>query len=140
MDTVYGTCVVLRRCGILFFGSSGSGKSDLALRLIGIGGQLVGDDQVYVWQKNGFLWAKPVTPLQGKLEVRGVGIVHMPYKKRAKLHMVVRLAKHVARLPKPKKQTVCGVAVPCWHLRPFEPSALDKIRLLAQKVLARGIL
>jgi HPr kinase/phosphorylase len=31
---VHGTCLVIGGCGVLILGASGSGKSDLALRLI----------------------------------------------------------------------------------------------------------
>ena len=43
---VHGTSVSIDGDGVLFRGPSGSGKSDLALRVIYHGGQLVADDQV----------------------------------------------------------------------------------------------
>ena len=48
MLLVHGTCVDLDGRGILLRGPSGSGKSDLALRLIDSGARLVADDQVVV--------------------------------------------------------------------------------------------
>ncbi|MBN8532408.1 MAG: aldolase, partial [Alphaproteobacteria bacterium] len=44
----YGTAVAIGDRAVLLRGASGAGKSDLALRLIDEGAQLVADDQVYV--------------------------------------------------------------------------------------------
>ncbi|MEC8006219.1 MAG: serine/threonine protein kinase, partial [Pseudomonadota bacterium] len=46
MERVHGTCVAIDGAGVLLRGPSGSGKSDLALRLIDGGATLVGDDQL----------------------------------------------------------------------------------------------
>ena len=54
----------------------GAGKSDLALRLIGAGWRLVADDYVHVWRlgRRRSTAAAP-TPIAGRIEARGLGIV-----------------------------------------------------------------
>ena len=42
--TVHSTSVVIEDSGVLIIGKSGSGKSDLALRLIDSGAMLISDD------------------------------------------------------------------------------------------------
>ena len=44
MNTIHATCVAIEGRGVLIVGPSGSGKSDLALRLIDRGAALVADD------------------------------------------------------------------------------------------------
>jgi serine kinase of HPr protein (carbohydrate metabolism regulator) len=43
-DTIHATTVAIAGRGVMIEGQSGSGKSDLALRLIDRGGRLVSDD------------------------------------------------------------------------------------------------
>ena len=93
-----------------------------------------------VWETNGRVWAKAVKPLHGQLEVRGIGIVRVPAVRRARVNLLVDLIPQssrlprLSRLPKPKTEKLCGVAVPRWRLAPFEASALDKLRLLVQRL------
>ena len=58
---VHGTCVALGTKGVLLLGSSGSGKSDLALRLIHDGATLVADDRVVLSVKGDKLAASAPT-------------------------------------------------------------------------------
>src|ERR1700733_4175358 len=95
---IHGTCVARDGAGVLILGPSGAGKSDLALRLLGRGFDLVADDQVDI--VNGL----PPAPdaLAGILEVRGVGIVRLPFSRDVKLKLVVDLADRTERLPYPE--------------------------------------
>ncbi len=45
MEQVHGTCVEVEGTAVLLRGPPGSGKSDLALRLIESGARLVADDR-----------------------------------------------------------------------------------------------
>jgi len=96
---IHATCVVYKRRGILIVGKSGSGKSDLALRLIALGARLVADDRADLAVRNGALVATPPKIIAGLLEVRGVGIVETPHAASARIALVVDLSGSVERLP-----------------------------------------
>jgi serine kinase of HPr protein (carbohydrate metabolism regulator) len=60
MIMVHGTTVALEGEGVLLRGPSGSGKSDLALRLIDGGARLVADDQTELTRTaNGLIARSP---------------------------------------------------------------------------------
>lgn len=127
---VHGTCVALAAAGVLLRGPSGSGKSDLALRLIGLGAKLVADDQVELALERGAVIATAPATLAGRIEIRGLGIVTVPTRRRARIRLVVDLvaARAVPRLPDPTSCSLLGVAIPHIRLAPFEASAPLKVR------------
>ncbi len=139
-ELVHGTCVALGRRAALLRGRPGSGKSDLALRFISLPGEgefqplLVADDQVFVAPSgNGRLLASPPATIAGKIEVRGIGIVEVPFCAEAQLVLVCDLVdeRDVSRMPPhPWERTViAGVPVPALKLAPFEPSTPLKLKL-----------
>ncbi len=94
---------------------------------------LVADDQVWVAaDENGTLIASPPPALAGKIEVRGIGIVEMPFLRQVALHLVCDLveAKDVPRMaPEPWERTeIAGIALPALKLAPFEASAPLKLK------------
>ena len=127
---VHASCVVWKRKGILILGRPGSGKSDLALRLImEHGARLVADDRVNLSAQKGKIKAAAPTILDGLLEVRGVGIIRLP-SAAADLHLAVRLAEsreQIERLPQWGCYEFGGVKLPQIDLWPFEASAPSKI-------------
>ncbi len=127
---LHATCVLLDDMGVLLRGLSGSGKSDLALRLIDGGALLVADDRVDIARDQGDLWAKPPEALAGKLEVRGLGIVAMPFYPKAPVRLIVDLVadRAVDRLPLDLSVLVLDIAIPGLRLDPFAASAPAKIR------------
>ncbi len=131
MATVHGTCIEVDGVGVLLRGPSGSGKSDLALRLIDSGALLVSDDQVVVENSAGRLLASAPETIAGLLEVRGVGLMTMPSAAESPLGLVVDLAPagHVPRLPEPATVDLEGTSLPMLRLDPFEVSAPAKLRL-----------
>ena len=64
---VHATCIAVDGLGVLLRGPSGSGKSDLALRLIDGGAMLIADDQVVLEAIGGVLFARPPDILAGKI-------------------------------------------------------------------------
>lgn len=107
---IHGSCVLLgaagkqfgapEDAGVLFLGESGSGKSELALRLIERGAILVADDRVELSIRSGRLCASPPARLAGLIEVRQVGIIAMHHASLATILLVARLSDGaIARLP-----------------------------------------
>jgi HPr kinase/phosphorylase len=146
---VYGTCVALGRVAAMLQGPSGSGKSDLALRFVmdlppGADAALVSDDQVLIERQGDRLIACPPETIAGKIEVRGVGIIAMPFRRSADLRLLVRLSAPAAvpRLPEFSSETaeLCGLHLPMLALAPFEASAPLKLRLALEKVAETGLL
>ena len=95
---LHASCAARAGQGVLLLGQPGSGKSDLLLRLIDRGYELVADDQV---ELNGIV-ASPPAALAGLLEVRGLGIVRRAYRAEVSLALVVALGRP-ERLPMPQR-------------------------------------
>jgi HPr kinase/phosphorylase len=112
-ENVHGTAVLIGATGALIRGESGSGKSRLACALIARGARLVADDRVIVSQCHGRLVAGGPAAIAGRLEVRGSGLVAVPFERWAVLRLVVDLAdgQAIERLPEePELWTeLCGV-------------------------------
>ncbi len=129
---LHATCVAIAGRGVLLRGPSGSGKSDLALRLIDqyTDAILVADDQADIMAQNGALYASPPPRIAGLLEVRGVGIVQMAHRERVRLYLLADLAPtgDIQRLPEPAYEEILGVRVARIALAPFEVSATAKLR------------
>ena len=96
---VHASCVAIGRRGVLLIGKSGSGKSDLALRLIDEGAGLVADDRTLLTVTGGRLRARAPQSIKGLLEIRGLGIVALPARAGVEITLVVRLGREGARLP-----------------------------------------
>ena len=134
--TIHATAVAVAGHAVLLVGPPGSGKSDLALRLIDRGAVLVADDRVIVARDRHRVTASPPSTLAGLIEVRGVGIVAAPHVAGVTVALVVDLAEPPARLPEPATRDLAGVAVPCVALAAFEASAPVKVEQALARVLA----
>ena len=126
---IHATCVAIGGIGVLLRGPSGAGKSDLALRLIDRGAVLVGDDYVHVTAQDGVLSAYVPKTIAGRMEVRGVGIVTLPYQPEAPVGLVVDLGEE-DRLPEPAQAVIAGIALPLFRLNPFPATTPIKAELL----------
>jgi len=136
-ETVHATAVAIGGAGVLIRGSSGQGKSDLALRLIDRGAILVSDDQVDIVRKGRDLLLSPPPPLAGKLEIRSLGIWEQEYLSEAPLKLIVDLKPHPERLPLDRQVMILlGIKVPTCTLNAMESSAAIKaewaLRLIMQ--------
>jgi HPr kinase/phosphorylase len=120
---LHANCVERGGAGVLLFGSSGSGKSDLTLRLLENGFSLVADDRVDI--SDGV--ARPPEALAGLLEVRGLGILRMRFTPSASIRLAIELAAPAARLPAPRVHPMLGV--PFVAVNPKAPSATSRVAL-----------
>ncbi len=136
---LHATAVAIDGEAILLRGPPGSGKSDLALRLIDGGAQLVADDQTVLRRAGDRVLASAPPAICGLLEVRGVGIVRVEATDQAPLVLIADLilSGGVERMPERRVETILGLSVPVTDLAPFEASAPAKLRLL-RRALAAG--
>jgi len=153
---VHATCVAVGGHGVLIRGKPGSGKSELALRLIdapGYGsgndiwtGVLVADDQTHILLRDGKLFASPPPALAGLLELRGQGILTLPQRSPVAVALVVDLmADHeIERMPEDHEMTteLAGIALPRIQLDQAQPAAPAIVRTILTarlKLLPRGL-
>jgi HPr kinase/phosphorylase len=139
---VHATAVAIGGSALLLRGPSGSGKSDLALRLIDAGGQLVADDQTRLWRDGDAILTSAPEPIAGLIEARGVGILRLDPLSIAPLALIVDLVapERVERLPEPSSETIFGLAIPLVAIAPFEASASIKLRLALTMIADGGII
>ena len=111
--TIYASAVLVGTRAVLIQGPSGSGKSRLALDLIGAARsgtlpfcRLIADDRADVEAVHGRLLVRPAATLAGLIEVRGLGIRRLPYEPVAVAGFLVDLAAADAgRMPEPAAQS-----------------------------------
>jgi len=129
MRPIHATCVAVGERGILILGGSGSGKSDLAIRLIDRGARLVADDSVWLQARAGRLFAAPPPTIAGRIELRGVGILTLPHVPEVELSLAVELVApaQVVRLPDPAFWWHDDVSLPLVRLPAFEASLPIKV-------------
>lgn len=124
--TIHATAVSIGGRGVLLIGPPGSGKSDLALRLIDRGAALIADDRVHM-AADGTLHPPPA--LAGLIEVRGLGILPMPHVSGVTAALVVDLGQMPQRMPDPAVRTIGSLTLPTVAVAAFEASAPLKVEL-----------
>ncbi len=139
---LHGSCLSVAEAGILLLGAPGSGKSDLALRLIdqpgcGISGipkpaRLVADDQVMVRLEAGKLIASAPPVIAGLIEIRGLGLLNIAQRAEVALAIVVQLDRKapIERMPDMEKNRyeLMGTSLPMLLIDPALASAPARIR------------
>lgn len=133
MTRIHASCVAIDGRAVLIEGPSGSGKSDLALRLIDRGATLVSDDYTELTELDGQLIANAPDTIRGKVEVRGVGIVVMPASALCRVALLIR-AGTPERMPERQTCAMAGIAVPMILLSLTEPSAPLKVELALREL------
>lgn len=129
-ETLHASCVAIGGVAVLIAGRSGSGKSDLALRLIDRGASLVSDDYTIVRRISGELRATAPDRIAGKMEVRGVGLLPFHAVADIPVKLLVDLDRAIERLPEPSaSMTIAGVAVPVIAVNALEASAPVKVEM-----------
>jgi len=137
---VHATAVAIGGRAVLLRGASGSGKSDLALRLIDAGAELIADDQSQLARLGDAIMVSAPAAIAGLIEVRGVGLIRLPALGAAPLALIADLVAptHIERLPEIGAETVLGLSVPVISLAPFEASATAKLRLAVAALTGEG--
>ncbi len=115
--------------GVLILGPSGIGKSDLALRAMQAGCQLVSDDYSCVWVSGDYLYAAPPETIAGKMEIRGLGIIADTQRRPMTRITLAALAQTdpVDRLPEAEITPILGQNIPTIRLNPREASSVPKL-------------
>ena len=139
MTLAHGTCISIDGVGVLLRGPSGSGKSDLALRLLNrndLDVLLVADDQVYLDRRGDDLWAVAPEEITNLMEVRGVGLVAVDHVAEARLRLVLDLcsSESIPRVPQEICCNIDGVMLPLYPCAPLEASAPEKVVLLSRSL------
>ena len=129
-ETLHATSVAQDGRAVLIGGPSGSGKSDLALRLLDRGFKLVSDDQTIVRREGERLLASAPPTIAGKLEVRGIGIVEVEAVDDVAVTLFVELRSDIQRLPEDSRErSILGVALPIVSIDATTASAAAKVAL-----------
>lgn len=136
MTLHHASSVELDGKGIIIFGASGAGKSDLALRLIDAGAKLISDDYVKVTTDGEMLLAHPAPNIKGMIEVRGIGLMDVSYKNSAVLNLALELMPRdkIERLPVARFFEEGGCKIPLYQFDGFSASALAKIRFILERL------
>ena len=138
---IHGTAISIGGHAVLIMGESGSGKSDLALRLIDRGAILISDDVVFLETRDSAPILTVAPNIAGKIEVRGVGISNVDFIASAPLRLIVEFVDAPDRLPEDIAHTIIGdYVVPVSKLNPFEQSSAIKVEYALRAVLDRGAL
>jgi serine kinase of HPr protein (carbohydrate metabolism regulator) len=128
---IHATSVAIDGRALLLAGPSGSGKSDLALRLIDRGALLISDDYTLLEQREDRLFACTAPTIAGKIEIRGIGIEEMAFATEAPVALMLLLDSPPERLPPEAigTRTLLDCAIPALPFAPFETSAPIKAEL-----------
>lgn len=137
---VHATAIAINDHGVLLVGPSGSGKSDLALRLIDRGAVLISDDAVYIEQSSGKALLQAAPNIEGRIELRGVGIIEVPHTKYTAMRMVAEMAAPDERIPSTNLSTnIAGHSVPSVKIAALEASAPLKVEYALRSIIEADI-
>ena len=134
-ETLHASTVALDGRAVLICGPSGSGKSDLALRLIDRGFRLVSDDQTIVRKEGGKLIASAPPTIHGKLEIRGLGIVEMETVDDVPVALFIELTSDIQRIPDDSRdRLVLDVRIPLISVDALTASAPSKVAIALDRL------
>ena len=134
-EAIHASTVASNGRAVLITGPSGTGKSDLALRLLDRGFTLVSDDQTIVRKDGERLIASAPPNIAGKLEVRGIGIVDIERLDDVPVALVVELTSEITRLPDDSRdRLILGIRLPLVSIDATTASAPSKVALALDRL------
>jgi len=134
-ETVHASTVASSGRAVLITGPSGSGKSDLTLRMLDRGFALVSDDQTIVKKDGSRLIASAPPNIAGKLEIRGIGIVEIEAVNDVPVALLVELTSEIQRLPDDSRERpILGVNLPLITIDAMTASAASKVALALDRM------
>ncbi len=135
-ETVHASTVASEGRAVLITGPSGSGKSDLTLRLLDRGFTLVSDDQTLVKKDGERLLASAPPAIAGKLEVRGIGVVDgIERVENIPVALIVELTSDIQRMPDDSRERpILGVRLPLISIDAMTASAPSKVALALDRM------
>jgi serine kinase of HPr protein (carbohydrate metabolism regulator) len=134
-ENLHATCVASNARAVLIVGPSGSGKSDLALRMLDRGFSLVSDDRTVVRKEGEKLIASAPVTIRGKLEIRGIGIVDMESTDDVPVALVVELTADMQRMPDDSRERlILGTKVPMVNIDAMTASAPTKVAVALDRL------
>lgn len=127
---IHATAIAIDNAGIIITGSSGSGKSDLALRLMDRGARLIADDKVNI---SGLVDNPILSQCDhhiDAIEVSGIAVIKTRTFNNIPLKLHIALSSEYERNPSPLPIVTFGhYTVPSLKINPKELSAPIKIEL-----------
>ena len=134
-ENLHASTVALDGRAVIISGPSGSGKSDLTLRLLDRGFMLVSDDRTIVRKAGEKVVATAPDTIRGKLEIRGVGIVDIPSINDVPVALVVELTSDITRLPdNARERIILGAGIPLISVDAMTASAASKVALALDRL------
>ena len=134
-ENLHASTVASAGRAVLISGPSGSGKSDLALRLLDRGFTLVSDDRTIIRKEGERLIASAPETIKGKLEVRGVGIVDVETVADVPIALVVELTCDIQRMPDDSRERlILGAGIPLVNVDAMTASAPSKVAMALDRL------
>ncbi len=132
---LHATSVAIEDNGVAIFGDSGSGKSDLALRLIDSGATLISDDITVFSKSENNINLFGIENTKGLLEVRELGIITVPYIEGISLKLVIKLTdKEIDRIPKKNQTILLGLKFPKLEINGKNSSSVAKVKVKLNEI------